>query len=66
MLQAYVFLATWSPFTHAVEAIRFALFYDQVAVQSLAIVGGCLAFFLLTALGYDPQRDMLLRTSKPG
>src|SRR5690606_22954574 len=60
------FLATWNPFTHAVEAIRFAL-HGQVAVQSLAIVAGCLAaFFLFAAWGYDPQRGMLKRTGKPG
>ena len=60
------FLATWNPFTHAVEATRFAL-HGQVAVQSLAIVAGCLAaFFMLAAWGYDPQRGMLKRTGKPG
>ena len=60
------FLATWNPFTHAVEATRFAL-HGQVAVQSLAIVAGCLAaFFTLAAWGYDPQRGMLKRTGKPG
>lgn len=60
------FLATWNPFTHAVEAIRFAL-HGQVAVHSLAIVAGCLAvFFLLAAWGYDPQRGLLRRTGKPG
>jgi ABC-2 type transport system permease protein len=38
-----------------------------VAVQSLAIVAGCLAvFFLLAAWGYDPQRGLLRRTGKPG
>ncbi|HRP66233.1 MAG TPA: ABC transporter permease, partial [Thauera sp.] len=60
------FLATWNPFTHAVEATRFAL-HGQVSVPSLAIVAGCLvAFFLLAAWGYDPQRGMLRRTGKPG
>lgn len=60
------FLATWNPFTHAVEAIRFAL-HGQLAVGSLAIVVGCLAaFFLLAAWGYDPQRGLLRRTGKPG
>lgn len=60
------FLATWNPFTHAVEAIRFAL-HGQVSILSLGIVAGCLAaFFLLAAWGYDPQRGMLKRTGKPG
>ena len=52
-------IAQWNPFTHAVEAIRFAL-YGQFAGTSVAIVGGCLAlFFMLAARGYDPQRGML-------
>ena len=61
------FLATWNPFTHAVEAVRFAL-YGQWSLQSLAIVVGCLAaFFTLAAWGYDPQRGMLKRSGgKPG
>jgi ABC-2 type transport system permease protein len=55
------FVAQWNPFTHAVEAIRFAL-YGQFAGMSLAIVVGCLAvFFILAARGYDPQRGMLKR-----
>jgi ABC-2 type transport system permease protein len=60
-------LATWNPFTHAVEAVRFAL-YGQWSPQSLAIVAGCLAaFFTLAAWGYDPQRGMLKRSGgKPG
>ncbi|HRD34094.1 MAG TPA: ABC transporter permease [Rhodocyclaceae bacterium] len=59
-------LATWNPFTHAVEAIRFAL-HGQVSMPSLGIVAGCLAaFFLLAAWGYDPQRGMLKRSGKPG
>lgn len=56
----------WNPFTHAVEAIRFAL-HGQLAAASLAIVTGCLvAFFLLAAWGYDPQRGLLKRSGRPG
>lgn len=55
-------LARWNPFTHAVEAIRFAL-YGQFAASSVAIVLGCLlVFFALAVRGYDPQRGMLKRT----
>ncbi|HRP98535.1 MAG TPA: ABC transporter permease, partial [Rhodocyclaceae bacterium] len=58
------FVAQWNPFTHAVEAIRFAL-YGQLAAGSLAIVAGCLAaFFLIAAWGYDPQRGMLRRSAR--
>lgn len=56
-------VAQWNPFTHAVEAIRFAL-YGQLAAPSLAIVVGCLAvFFTLAVRGYDPQRGMLRRSA---
>jgi len=59
------FLATWNPFTHAVEAIRFAL-HGQIAPMSLAIVAGCLVgFFVLAAWGYDPQRGLLKRAGRP-
>jgi ABC-2 type transport system permease protein len=58
-------VARWNPFSHAVEAIRFAL-YGQVAAGSLAIVVGCLVlFFVLASWGYDPQRGMLKKSGKP-
>jgi ABC-2 type transport system permease protein len=54
-------VAWWNPFTHAVEAIRFAL-HGQVAAGSLAIVTACLiAFFALAVWGYDPQRGSFRR-----
>ncbi|MBI1907628.1 MAG: ABC transporter permease [Rhodocyclales bacterium] len=60
------FLATWNPFTHAVEAIRFAL-YGQLAPQSLTIVAVCLVvFFMLALQGYDPQRGMMKRSGGAG
>ncbi|BAL23932.1 ABC transporter permease [Azoarcus sp. KH32C] len=54
-------VARWNPFTHAVEAIRFAL-YGQFAATSMAIVVAALiVFFALAVQGYDPQRGMLKR-----
>ncbi|WP_439669917.1 ABC-type multidrug transport system, permease component [Cupriavidus necator] len=54
-------LARFNPFTHAVEAIRFAL-YGQVAPLSLAVVAGsAVVFFALALQGYDPQRGMARR-----
>ncbi|UXC38840.1 ABC transporter permease [Cupriavidus gilardii] len=51
-------LARINPFTHAVEAIRFAL-YGQAAWGSLAVVAACACLFFGVALfGYDPQRGM--------
>ena len=49
-------IARFNPFTHAVEAMRFAL-YGQWLGESLAVVVGCtIAFFALALWGYDPQR----------
>ncbi|MDB5860714.1 MAG: ABC-type multidrug transport system, permease component [Ramlibacter sp.] len=49
-------VARFNPFTHAVEAMRFAL-YGQALWPSLAVVAACgLAFFGLALWGYDPQR----------
>jgi ABC-2 type transport system permease protein len=54
-------MAEFNPFTHAVEAIRFALYLD-VAPLSLAWVLGSLAvFFGLAVWGYDPSRGFLAR-----
>lgn len=53
-------LARFNPFTHAVEAIRFAL-HGRWAGESLAVVAGCAAaFFALALWGYDPQRGLAL------
>ena len=54
-------LASVNPFTHAVEAIRFAL-YGQLQVLSLLVTAGCtLAFFVVALWGYDPQRGVARR-----
>ena len=54
-------LAMYSPFTHAVEAMRFAL-YGQAQVVSLIVTAGCaLLFFGIALWGYDPQRGMARR-----
>jgi ABC-2 type transport system permease protein len=48
----------WNPFTHAVEAIRFAL-YGSTEPLSLLIVAGSTAIFLSASiLGYSPSRGM--------
>lgn len=57
-------LAQANPFTHAVEAIRFAL-YGQFNGTAWAVVLGCTVVFFLAALwGYDPQRGWV--SKKPG
>jgi len=50
-----------NPFTHAVEAVRFAL-YLEMAPLSLAVVAGVLvAAGGLTVIGYDPGRGLRTR-----
>jgi ABC-2 type transport system permease protein len=54
-------ICTLNPFTHAVEAIRFAL-YGAMDWLALAVVLGGLAVFLTAAIwGYNPSRGMQLR-----
>jgi ABC-2 type transport system permease protein len=58
-------LARFNPFTHAVEAIRFAL-YGQWALGSLVVVAACAILFFAVALwGYDPQRGTARRAGPP-
>ncbi len=54
-------ICTINPFTHAVEAVRFAL-YLEIAPLSLAVVAGVLAAAgALTVIGYDPGRGLRTR-----
>ncbi|MGB6916724.1 MAG: ABC transporter permease [Pseudolabrys sp.] len=55
-----------NPFTHAVELIRFAL-YAQINWVSLAVLCGCTALFVLSAIfAYDPSRGFLARRGEAG
>jgi ABC-2 type transport system permease protein len=52
-------VSSFNPFTHAVEALRYAL-YGQIAPLSLAVVViSTLVFYLVAAAGYDPQRGLV-------
>lgn len=52
-------LAQINPFTHAVEAMRFAS-VGQFSTESSAVVLGCMVvFFGLALWGYDPQRGWM-------
>lgn len=54
-------LASYNPFTYAVELIRFAL-YGQVNYNSLIYVSvACMVFMGLAIWGYDPSRGILAR-----
>jgi ABC-2 type transport system permease protein len=52
-------VASINPFTHAVEALRFAL-YGQVEVTALTVVVVCtVVFYGIAVLGFDPQRGLI-------
>jgi ABC-2 type transport system permease protein len=56
-----VSIARFNPFTHAVEAIRFAL-YGQFNVEACLYAAGALALFLGLAIwGYNPSKGMMQR-----
>jgi ABC-2 type transport system permease protein len=58
---AVYWLAEVNPFTYCVELIRFSL-YGMFNATAAAVVIGCgLLFFLLAAIGYDPQRGLIGR-----
>ena len=59
-------IAQINPFTHTIELIRFAA-YGKFNFLSFGIVlAFALVFFVIAAIGYDPQRGMLRRKGKPG
>jgi ABC-2 type transport system permease protein len=49
-------LAEWNPFTHAVEAMRFAMVGQFTALSWSVVLGCSVAFFGAALWGYDPQR----------
>ncbi len=52
-------VSSFNPFTHAVEALRYAL-YGKIAPLSLAVVViSSLVFYMIAAAGYDPQRGLV-------
>ncbi len=54
-------LAEHNPFTHAVEAIRFALYLDVAPLPLAWVLGSLAVFFGLALWGYDPSRGFLAR-----
>jgi len=58
-------IAQINPFTHTIELIRYAA-YGKFNFLSFGIVlAFALVFFIVAAIGYDPQRGMLKRAGKP-
>ncbi len=58
-------LASFSPFTHAVELIRYALYGQFNSLAFLVVVGSIGLFFVFAVLGYDPQRGLVQRIKRP-
>jgi ABC-type polysaccharide/polyol phosphate export permease len=52
-------LAQINPFTHAVEAMRFASVGQFSALSSAVVLGCMVVFFALALWGYDPQRGWM-------
>lgn len=57
-------LATYNPFTHVVEMIRFALYGQFNLLSSLVVLGALLVFFLLAVWGYDPQYGVVKKARR--
>ena len=54
-------LSVMNPFTHAIELIRFALYGQFNLIAAAVVVGSGLVFFIVAAIGYDPQRGVIGR-----
>ena len=59
-------LARFSPFTYAVESIRFALVGQFNAPAVLVTAAVTVGLFVIALFGYDPQRGLMKRGGPPG
>lgn len=50
-----------NPFTHAVEALRFAFYLDLAPLSLAVLAAACAAFFAAAVYGYDPARGFMAR-----
>jgi ABC-2 type transport system permease protein len=51
-------ISSLSPFTHAVESVRYAL-YGQFTGSIWVVLACTLLFYWIAAAGYDPQRGLI-------
>ena len=58
-------LASLNPFTHAVEAMRYALYGQMATLSIVVIIVSTIVFYMIAAAGYDPQRG-LVRNARGG
>ena len=63
--EAVYLAAVINPFTSAVELCRFALYGMFDWVSALVVLGCAVGFFVIAAIGYDPQRGMIRRARGP-
>jgi ABC-2 type transport system permease protein len=63
---AVYWLAVVNPFTYAVELIRFAAYGQFNALACAVVVVSGALFFLLAAVGYDPQHGLIRRMPPAG
>jgi ABC-2 type transport system permease protein len=52
-------LTRFNPFTHAIEALRFGLYGQIEPVALVVVAASTLVFYLIAAVGYDPQRGLI-------
>jgi ABC-2 type transport system permease protein len=52
-------VAMFNPFTHAVEAMRHALYGDLAGLSLSVVIASTIVFYLIAAAGYDPQRGLV-------
>ncbi|MZR14949.1 ABC transporter permease [Maritimibacter sp. DP07] len=62
--EALFWIASFNPFTHGVELIRFAAYGQFNALSALVVAGVALAAFALAAWGYDPSRGAIGRIKR--
>jgi len=55
-------LASFNPFTHAVEAMRYALYGQMATLSIVVIIVSTIVFYMIAAAGYDPQRGLVRNT----
>ncbi|WP_292024003.1 ABC transporter permease [Maritimibacter sp. UBA3975] len=62
--EALFWIATFNPFTHGIELIRFAAYGQFNAVSAAVVAGVTIAAFGIAAWGYDPARGSIGRIKR--
>src|ERR671917_733675 len=63
--EALYLICAWTPFTHAVELIRHALYLSFEPVSFAVVSLVTIAFFVAAVLAYDPGRGIMARRGGP-